>query len=504
MNLVLQLLKFSLIISSLLNIIHNPVLAMPLTQMKKMQSLETSFPIPAVSEISNLSSNDWNYQALQDLHSHYRCLANDQALEQAPDVITRNYFAVFLDRCLNNLKQNNNLLNQKDIASIARLQRSFERSFTSLKTRINQLDNRVNTLEKQSFSPQVELEGEAIIAVADVWQNDNNSSLILGNRLRLDFITSFSEKDELQIRLQARDLPEFEEVTNTNMSNLGFDGADDNEVEIDEIEYEILLAENTVLNLYALGGGMGDLIPAINPLFSGSGDGAISLFGRENPIRRQAEGIAIALSQDFDEKFNFSAGYVSNNANDLEAGLFQSPYAAIAQVIFAPNEKLNFSLTYNYTSNNVGTGTGSELAENPFKDSKDITTNGLGGEFSWLLQPNIIMGGRVGWIQASAKDLPNEPQADILTWAMMLGIKDLGREDSLLGLVFGQPPKAISNDLGKEFEDPDTAYHLELFYRWHLTDDIMITPGFFTILNPEHNNKNEDILVGTIRTTFEF
>jgi carbohydrate-selective porin OprB len=86
----------------------------------------------------------------------------------------------------------------------------------------------------------------------------------------------------------------------------------------------------------------------------------------------------------------------------------------------------------------------------------------------------------------------------------MLSVTDWGREDSLLGLVFGQPPKVMENNLGAEFEDPDTAYHLEAFYRWQLTDDIAVTPGFFTIFNPEHNSQNDSIVVGTIRTTLEF
>jgi Carbohydrate-selective porin, OprB family len=415
----LKLLKFSLIWLPLILINRYPVNALPLAQVKEIQQKKNESQIPAVSQLSNVGLNSWNFQALQGLNNRYQCLANNN-IEQLPQVITRNHFAVLLYQCLNNLKQENNLLDRQDIATIKRLQQDFELKYMALQTRINQLENRVNTVEKQSFSPQVELEGEAIIAVADVWQNDDDSSLTLGNRLRLDFITSFSDRDEFQIRLQGRNIPEFEEVTGTNMSNLGFDGADDNEVEIDEIEYEILLTETTKLNLYALGGGMGDLIPAINPLFSGSGDGAISLFGRENPIRRQAEGTAIALSQDFGEKLNFTAGYVSNQASEPDGGLLKTPYSAIAQLTFLPSKKFNFSLTYNYTSNNVGTGTGSALAENPFENSEDITAHGLGGEFSWLLQPNISLGGRIGWIQASAKDLPDNPQADILTWAMML------------------------------------------------------------------------------------
>jgi hypothetical protein len=501
--LVLKLLKFILICLPLILINRHSVNASPFSQVKQIQQEKNESQITAVSQLSNIGLNSWNFQALQGLNSRYQCLANNN-IEQLPQVITRNHFAVLLYQCFNNLQQENNLLDRQDISIINRLQQDFEPKFIGLKTRINQLESRANTVKKESFSPQVELEGEAIIALADVWQNDNDSSLTLGNRLRLDFITSFSDLDEFQIRLQGRSIPELEEVTGTNMSNLGFDGADDNEIEIDEIEYEILLTETTKLNLYALGGGMGDIIPAINPLFSGSGDGAISLFGRENPIRRQAEGTAIALSQDLGEKFNFTAGYVSNQANEPDSGLLKTPYGAIAQVVFLPSKKLNFSLTYNYTSNNVGTGTGSALAENPFGDSEDITAHGLGGEFSWLLQSNISLGGRVGWIQAESQDLSDNPQADILTWAMMLGVTDLGQKDSLLGLVFGQPPKAMENNLGTEFEDPDTAYHLEAFYRWQLTDDIAVTPGLFTIFNPEHNSENNSIVVGTIRTTLEF
>jgi hypothetical protein len=366
-----------------------------LTQVQEIEQTRNESQIPAVLQLHKVNLNSWQFQALQGLNSRYQCLANN-ILEQSPPVITRNYFGILLYQCLDNIKQTNNLLNRQDIATINRLQQDFEPKFIGLKTRVNQLESRVNTLEKQSFAPQVELEGEAIIAVAEVWQDENDTSLTLGNRLRLDFITSFTGKDELQIRLQGRNIPEFAKTTDTNMANLGFDGADDNEVEIDEIEYEILLAKNTRLNLYALGGGLGDLIPAINPLFSGSGDGAISLFGRENPIRRQAEGTAIALAHDFGKKFNFTLGYVSNEANEPDRGLLQNPYAAITQLTFLPSDRLNLSLTYNYTSNNVGTGTGSELAENPFENSEDVTTHGVGPEFSFLLQPNISLGGRLG------------------------------------------------------------------------------------------------------------
>jgi carbohydrate-selective porin OprB len=58
------------------------------------------------------------------------------------------------------------------------------------------------------------------------------------------------------------------------------------------------------------------------------------------------------------------------------------------------------------------------------------------------------------------------------------------------------------NDGG--FEDDDTSWHLEAQYRYQLTDNIAINPGVFVILNPEHDDNNDTIWVGTLRTIFEF
>jgi len=50
----------------------------------------------------------------------------------------------------------------------------------------------------------------------------------------------------------------------------------------------------------------------------------------------------------------------------------------------------------------------------------------------------------------------------------------------------------------------DTSYRVEAFYRYKLTDNISLTPGFFMLFNPEHNDANDTIYVGTFLTTFTF
>ena len=53
-------------------------------------------------------------------------------------------------------------------------------------------------------------------------------------------------------------------------------------------------------------------------------------------------------------------------------------------------------------------------------------------------------------------------------------------------------------------EDDDTSLHIEGFYQFQLTDNIAITPGAIWITAPDFNNDNDDIVIGTIRTTFTF
>jgi carbohydrate-selective porin OprB len=52
--------------------------------------------------------------------------------------------------------------------------------------------------------------------------------------------------------------------------------------------------------------------------------------------------------------------------------------------------------------------------------------------------------------------------------------------------------------------DRDTSYHAEAYFKLQLNENIAIIPGAFVILNPEHNEANDDIYVGTIQTLFTF
>ena len=65
------------------------------------------------------------------------------------------------------------------------------------------------------------------------------------------------------------------------------------------------------------------------------------------------------------------------------------------------------------------------------------------------------------------------------------------------------PPKAVRNTFAA-FADQDTSYHAEVYYRYRVTPRIFVTPGVYAIFNPEHNDNNDTLWVGMVRTFMRF
>ena len=64
------------------------------------------------------------------------------------------------------------------------------------------------------------------------------------------------------------------------------------------------------------------------------------------------------------------------------------------------------------------------------------------------------------------------------------------------------PPKLTSIKDGNS--DPNNAWQIEAFYSHRVNDRIFLNPGFYVIVNPENDSRNDTIFVGLLRTTFEF
>jgi hypothetical protein len=147
-----------------------------------------------------------------------------------------------------------------------------------------------------------------------------------------------------------------------------------------------------------------------------------------------------------------------------------------------------------------------------------MQTNAFGLGVEWRLSPRFTIGGWGGYTTSNFKD--GSGSVETINWMAFLNFPDLLGEGNLAGIYVGQPPKITSSDLptgrnrpsfvnrgdfsAGEGGQPDTTLHLEGFYRIRVTDNISVTPGVIVILNPNHNDNNDNITIGALRTTFTF
>lgn len=78
-------------------------------------------------------------------------------------------------------------------------------------------------------------------------------------------------------------------------------------------------------------------------------------------------------------------------------------------------------------------------------ESEAMLTQGLGAEVSWEIAPKVVLGGRTGYLWATAQDLEARPTAEIFTWSASLGLVDLGGKGNLAGFIVGTPPQVLRN-----------------------------------------------------------
>ena len=277
----------------------------------------------------------------------------------------------------------------------------------------------------------------------------------------------------------------------------------------------------------------------------GVGDGNdpdSGIFGADNSVL----GVQL-LAQPFD---NVLAGisYVNAYSSDGTLGTFTGSANAEALGLWSDASVPSPNGSPGNINPNAPSGFG---CCGDFIGDQPAQINAVGGSVQWRMAENLTFGAWGGFISADFLDeLPNfselgnsanqKPFAKVATFTLSLGLSDpFGREGDLLAFIFGMPPKLT--DAGPETtgvpvpffervvrgEDEDdtvtdnnpniqngqqtvgqadeaTSLHFEVFYRFRVSDNISITPGFFMVTNPGHIEDNDTVFVGTIRTTFRF
>ncbi|MBD2038757.1 iron uptake porin [Leptolyngbya sp. FACHB-321] len=499
--------------------------------------------VTSVSQLSDVQPTDWAFQALQSLVERYGCIVGyPDRTYRGNRALTRYEFAAGLNACMDRINEliaagTADLVKKEDLLAVQKLQEEFAAELATLRGRVDAVEARTATLEKQQFSTTTKLVGEAIFTIADTFgdsatrtgngtlipgttENDNTET-IFADRVRLNLDSSFTGKDQLRIRLQARNITPFSGAafTGTNETRLGFDGNNSNSLEVSKVFYRFALSNNFRLQVDAVGNEFyNGLVSTLSP-FTSSGNGALSRFGRFSPIyRSNANGAGFTFEYKFSDFLALQGGYIADTlSNDPTPtnGLFNGAYTALGQVVLKPSRALEVALTYArsyYPGNevNITSSTGSGYASNPFASSAAIrratSSDAFGVQAQFRLSPKFIVGGWFGYTKAYQAGNANE--ADVLNGSVFLAFPDLGKKGNLGGIIVGIPPKVTGNDFiaanGLRRIDDDTTYHVEALYRYRVTNNIAITPGVIVIFNPEGNNDNATQYVGVIRTTFSF
>ena len=544
-------LSSSAIFSAVLLACSNPALSQEINSASFDESLQYSDPLLSsegeteedsmnqvtnVNQLRDVSPADWAYEALRSLVDRYGCIAGyPNQTYRGNQALSRYEFAAGLNACLTQIERlvaSSEAVVREDIDTISRLTQEFEAELATIGGRIDSIEGRTAFLEDNQFSATTKLQGEVAFTIAQAFgeeqasdlfdddideeSDDLDSQVVFNNKVRLQFVSSFTGTDQLITRLTSGNIANsFQNETGTREGRFAYDGPDGNDVIIDRLHYNFGVFDgNLQVTAMAVLAAHHFYAETFNAgLNTGGGaTGALTRFGERNPIYRQ--GIArssagLGLKYSLGSKFEISAGYVAPGASDPDEGegLFNGTYSALGQLTFKPYDKLKLGVTDVRGYSNDGAsilwgGTGTNLANDDTLIGTN-TSNSYGAQFQWDVVDFVSVR---GWFTYADVDLVDGGDAEIMTYAGALVFPDLGKEGNLGALIVGAEPYLTdfdSDDGDIDFTD-DIPLHVEALYKYQLNDNISITPGVVWLVSPNQNADNDDIFIGAIRTTFTF
>ncbi len=479
--------------------------------------------INSVDRLRDIKPTDWAYAALKNLTERYGCISgySDRTF-RGEQPISRSEFAAGLNSCLNKIESlisNSDSIPQTDVDTVLQLMQEFQSDLAILKGKTDGSQARLQDLEATQFSTTSKLQGEAIFGLGSLLSGDRENSTILGSRLRLNIETSFGGDDLLLTRLSSAQFPGFSEEIGTFQGELAFTEPEQDDFQLEVLQYTFGIGDKVDFILGATGIEAKDIANTINVLDGDGGSGAISRFGTRNPIYNRSKNAGLGIVGRPIEQIEISAGYLASNTDDSNpgSGLFNGSYSALGQIAIAPINSLKLAATYIHSYDQSDTETGTNRANLQSQTAKllgeeaQTVSNSYGLELSWSISDRLVFGGWGGF--SKVNNLSNLNQQiergtqNIWNWAATLALPDLGKEGNLAGIIVGSESTVTNSTINTDSfgEDSQRSLHLEAFYQYQVNDNIAITPGVVWITKPDTDILNsDDLVVGTIRTTFSF
>ena len=490
--------------------------------------------VTSVSQLSDVKPTDWAFQALQSLVERYGCIAGyPDKTYRGNRAMTRYEFAAGLNACMDRV---NDLIaastadsaKKGDLATLRKLQEQFSAELATLRGRVDVLEARTATLEKNQVSTTTKLFGQVILGLQGRSANnaaffptngaantpDPGTNITLGYSANLSLVTAFSPRSVLLVGLQAGNLTTAPSLNND--VRLSYESNTGSTLRISDLTYRQMLGKNVAVVVGAEGLNAINVFRGANRVES-AGSGPISALAQRNPIVGIGAGSAgLGVDWQIAPRISLQAVYSAGNANSpvAGAGLFNGNHSIGAQLTLAPTKNTDLAIQYiNAYSSTGDLGTG--LGDSQVTFGQPINTNAIGASAAWRITPGITLGGWTGFTRSNVQGGPGS--VNTFNWMAYLNLPDFGGKGNLAGLYIGQPPRITSSDLPSGFNVPDigrgglgvpggqekSTTHVEAFYRMRISDNISITPGVMMIFNPANSN-SDTITVGAIRTTFTF
>ncbi len=499
--------------------------------------------VTSVSQLSDVKPTDWAFQALQSLVERYGCIAGyPDRTYRGNRALTRYEFAAGLNACLDRVNQliaasTADLVKKEDLVTLQKLQEQFAAELAAIRGRVDTLEARTTTLEKQQFSTTTKLGGQVIFSVnaggfsGDRIVGPNGQVLATTNpnptvlyRFGIDVNTSFVGSDLLKVRLEtgsgsidATGRPNGALDNATGVLEPNFGSVLDysikpplvNSIGIGRLFYQFKLAEDLTV---AIGPDIRitdyvDHLSNANLSFLDFSTQAFTnnfvLFGVDGPVAGAAldwkpGGKAFSIRAVYGGAEASNPGgnnqqvpviggatftrvlYPSNDPNaGGTRGLFGQTYQGTVELEYAPSRAFAVRLQY----------AGGELFGNRF--------DAIGANLEYTFSSGIGVFGRYGRGSYNGTVFGSNGNVTPNYWMFGIAARDLFTRGALAGVAVGQP--FITGAIGNA-----TQTNFEAFYNYPLSRNVQITPAIQVITNAGNQSSNGTIVTGTVRTVFSF
>ncbi|NJL87267.1 MAG: iron uptake porin [Leptolyngbyaceae cyanobacterium SM1_1_3] len=519
--------------------------------------------ITSVSELSDVSPGDWAYEALRRLVEEYVCLEGyPDSTFRGERALTRYEFAAGLNACLDNLVQ---LITPGDdpeiLGTIRRLQEQFATELASIRTQVDDLENRTAFLESTQFSTTTKLRGivfahvNAAFADSDIKAEGINVFVprrdpVTGDPVVrtiaddpattfsylawLNLDTSFTGSDLLTLQIAVgTGVAPANSFASAGLFNtfgtpftLQTGGVENNLPVLRELSYAFPVGESLQLIIgprinwyrYFDNNRFTFLVNGANSFNSSGGT-------QVNAVDRGAGIVAIL---DITDWLDLRLSYMNESteflridpaAGDPQRGLFGGTNTLTAQLGVTPFDNLNLRFLYTRTSfapnaNGLVGGTLSEPLYGFADDGQGGRLNSAAADtflfnFDWLVTDGIGLFGRYSY--GSTDLYPTTAsigRGEINAQSVQVGVAflDLFKPGALATISYLRPFALLDgrNFLVSGGGNGGVQEEVEVSYRYPLTRNIAVMPSFYWIGNANNFSDNPDIYVLNLQTQFSF